>query len=87
LQDTLSNNVLKAINFCQNEINFEKNKDLLCLTKSQLVKAFGRLRIPSHETEAFFDQHEIGHRFYYREVLLEKFGQSIGKRNIPGFKT
>lgn len=60
---------------------------MLCLTKSQLTKAFNKLRIPSHETEAFFDEHEIGARFYFREVLFKKFGQKIGKdKGVKGMR-
>jgi hypothetical protein len=80
--------LLSAINACQEEVGGERNKDMLCLSKSQLVKAFNKkgLNIPAHETEAFFDEFAIGTKFYYREILLSKFGKEIGKKNVGGIK-
>ena len=72
LVETLSKKLLPAIAACEEEVGGAKNRDLLCLTKAQLVKAFGKraLSIPAHETEAYFDENAVGTRFYYREVLM-----------------
>jgi hypothetical protein len=87
LDEILSKGVLRAVQACEKELGGGGPGDLLCLTMPQLVKAFEQLRIPPHETRAFFDEHEIGQRFYYREVLLQKFGQQAGAKNIPGLRS